>query len=561
MTDPIDGVADRLLDLIGAEDPLEASLGGIPGHDHELRDLSQEADAEFRDRAVHIAAEAELAPASVTRSVVLQQSASLVDKLNAGLSDHVVANFFTAPAIRLATYVPRVVPTSEQTERDYVQRLSEIPRYLAQAADRNRAAIADRRLPVARMVRMAIEHIDRYLDQTPDTFAQPSLTDGLRAERDRLLRDAVRPSFERYREVLRDEVAPHGRPDDKPGLCWLPDGDAAYDAVTRVHTTTARTPEQLHRTGLDLIEALADEYASIGSRVFGVRTAAEVQERLRTDRSLLWGGADEIIAHAKATISRAESVAPQWFARVPEKRCLVEKVPDAEAPGTAGAYYTAPALDGSREGTYWANTDKATERARYNAESIAFHEAVPGHHFQIAVAQQLTDLHLLRRLASITAYAEGWALYAERLADEMGLFSDDLARLGMLAEDSMRAARLVVDTGLHAMGWTREQTVEYLRANTVMTDVDVQSETDRYIEDPGQALSYMVGRLEIQRVRDNAERELADRFDIKEFHDVVLGGGALPMPVLDEVVTDWIAGKLTGEFTGKLTGAEGSPGT
>nr|WP_042194893.1 DUF885 domain-containing protein [Kibdelosporangium sp. MJ126-NF4]CEL21228.1 protein of unknown function DUF885 [Kibdelosporangium sp. MJ126-NF4]CTQ96205.1 protein of unknown function DUF885 [Kibdelosporangium sp. MJ126-NF4] len=538
--EPINDVADRLLDLIGAEDPLEASLTGIPGYDHELRDLSEEADAGLRDRAVRLAAEAELTEPGVTRSVVLQLAASLVDKINAGLTDHVIANFLTAPAIRLATYIPRVVPTSEQAERAYVQRLSAIPRYLAQAADRNRAAIAQERFPVARMARTAIEHIDRYLDQSPDAFTQPSLAGGLRAERDRVLRDEVRPAFTRYREVLRDEVEPHGRPDEKPGLCWLPGGDAAYDAMVRVHTTTARTPEELHRTGLELIEALADEYAAIGSRVFGVSTAAEVQHRLRTDQSLRWGSAEEIIAHAKATIERAEGVAPQWFARLPEKRCLVEKVPDAEAPGAAAAYYTSPALDGSREGTYWTNTYKANERDRYGAESVAFHEAVPGHHFQIAFAQQLTDLHLLRRLASITAYSEGWALYAERLADEMGLFSDDLARLGMLAEDSMRAARLVVDTGLHAMGWTREQTVEYLRANTVMTEVDVQSETDRYIEDPGQALSYMVGRLEFQRVRAHAEHELGDSFDIREFHDVVLGGGALPMPVLDEVVTAWI---------------------
>ncbi|CAM4059733.1 DUF885 domain-containing protein [Kibdelosporangium persicum] len=533
----IDRIADRLLELIGSEDPLEASLSGIPGHDHELRDLS--ADGRFRDRAVQLAAEAELAEPSVTRSVVLQLAASLVDKLNAGLSDHVVANFLTAPAIRLATYIPRVVPITEQAERAYLERLSAIPRYLGQAAERNRAAVAARRFPVARMVRTAVAHIDRYLNQDGDLFAEAVLSGGRTAERDRLLTDAVRPAFARYREVLDQEIAPHGRSDDKPGLCWLPGGDAAYDAMVRVHTTTARTPEQLHRTGLELIEALADEYATIGGRVFGVRTAAEVQERLRTDHSLRWGSAEEILTHARATIERAERAAPQWFARLPEKRCQVEAVPDAEAPNAAGAYYTAPALDGSREGTYWANTYRATERDRYGAESITFHEAVPGHHFQIALAQQSTGLHLLRRLASITAYVEGWALYAERLADEMGLFSDDLARLGMLAEDSLRAARLVVDTGLHAMGWTREQTVEYLRANTVMTEVDIQSETDRYIEDPGQALAYMVGRLEIQRVRERAEHDLGDRFDIKEFHDVVLGGGALPMPVLDEVVGEW----------------------
>jgi uncharacterized protein (DUF885 family) len=260
---------------------------------------------------------------------------------------------------------------------------------------------------------------------------------------------------------------------------------------------------------------------------------------------LKWGSAQEVITHARVTIERAESVAPEWFQRMPAKRCAVEPVPAAEAPNAAGAYYTAPALDGSREGTYWANTYKATERDRYNFESIAYHEAVPGHHFQIALAQELTDLHLLRRLASISAYAEGWALYAERLADEMGLFTDELARLGMLAEDSMRAARLVVDTGLHAMGWTRQQTVDYLQANTVMTEVDVQSEVDRYIEVPGQALSYMVGRLEIQRLRRFAETELGAAFDIKDFHDVVLLGGPLPMSVLADVVGDWVAGART----------------
>jgi uncharacterized protein (DUF885 family) len=537
----INDVADQLLDLIGSEDPLEASLAGIPGHDHELRNLSPDADTGFKSKAIAIAAAAELEEPSVTRSVVLQQAAALVDKINAGVADHVLADFLSAPAIRLATYIPRVVPTTDEAERAYLERLSKIPGYLSAAAERNRAAIAAERFPVARMARTAVAHIDRYLGEDADAFAQSALTDGRTAERDRLLTDAVRPAFAQYREVLDTEIAPHGRPDEKPGLCWLPGGDDAYDAMVRVHTTTSRTPEQLHQVGLDLIARLADEYAEIGARVYGLNTAAEVQERLRTDPTLKWGSAQEVITHARATIERAESVAPEWFLRMPAKRCAVEPVPDAEAPNAAGAYYTAPALDGSREGTYWANTYKATERDRYNFESIAFHEAVPGHHFQIALAQELTELHLLRRLASITAYAEGWALYAERLADEMGLFSDDLARLGMLAEDSMRAARLVVDTGLHAMGWTRQQTVEYLRANTVMSEVDIQSEVDRYIEVPGQALSYMVGRLEIQRVRARAEHDLGDAFDIKAFHEVVLGGGALPMPVLDEVVAEWVS--------------------
>jgi uncharacterized protein (DUF885 family) len=218
-------------------------------------------------------------------------------------------------------------------------------------------------------------------------------------------------------------------------------------------------------------------------------------------------------------------------------------VPPGEAPGAAGAYYLFPAMDGSRPGTYFANTYKAEERHRYVAEATAFHEAVPGHHFQITLSLELTDLPMLRRLADFNAFIEGWGLYSERLADEMGLYSDDVARLGMLAADSMRACRLVVDTGLHAKGWTRDQVVTYMRDNSVMPMIEIEQETDRYIADPAQALAYMVGRLEIQRIRADAERAMGDRFDVRSFHDTVLGQGPLPLGVLDGVISDWAANR------------------
>jgi uncharacterized protein (DUF885 family) len=529
-------LADQLLELLGEEDPPEATLSGIPGHDHHLRDLSEAADERFRARALDIAAEAERLSPSVTRSVVLQQAHALVDKIDSRLLDHVVADFITSPAIKLLSFVPRVVPLDEQGERAYLSRIAEIPAYLEALADRNRAGIQAGRTPVARPVRTAIAHIDRYLAEPVDVFTNPKLTGERSAERDRVVAEGVRPAFAKYRDVLENDVLPHARPDERPGLYWLPGGQEAYAGLVRFHTTTDVTPEQLHQTGLDIIAALADEYATIGAKVFGLNSATEVMERLRTDHSLRWRSEDEALTHARVTIERAEAVAPKWFGRLPSKRCTVEPVPPAEGPNAAGAYYSQPALDGSREGTYFLNTYRVEERDRYVAESVAFHEAVPGHHFQLALAQELTHLHLLRRVVSITAYSEGWALYTERLADEMGLYSDDLARLGMLAEDSMRAARLVVDTGLHAFGWTRQQVVDYLRANTVMSEVEVQSETDRYIEDAGQALAYMVGRLEIQRLRAHAERVLGDAFDIREFHDLVLCGGPLPLAVLDEVV-------------------------
>jgi uncharacterized protein (DUF885 family) len=200
-----------------------------------------------------------------------------------------------------------------------------------------------------------------------------------------------------------------------------------------------------------------------------------------------------------------------------------------------------PALDGSRPGTYFTNVNRPEERTSFDVESVAFHEAVPGHHLQISLALESDDLPMIRRLTLFTAYAEGWGLYSERLADEMGLYSSDLQRMGMLSADAWRAARLVVDTGLHAFGWTRQQAIDYMLANTPVAPIDVAAEIDRYIAMPGQALSYMAGRMEIQALRARAEERLGERFDIRAFHDVVLAAGALPLAVLGDVVEEWIS--------------------
>jgi uncharacterized protein (DUF885 family) len=224
-----------------------------------------------------------------------------------------------------------------------------------------------------------------------------------------------------------------------------------------------------------------------------------------------------------------------------EQRCQVRSVPPADAAATGLAFYTAPPLDGSRPGTYRLDTSNPTVQPRHVLEFTAFHEGVPGHHFQTVVAQAQQDVPLLRKVHVFDAYNEGWALYCERLADQMGLYSSDLARLGMLAGDSMRAARLVVDTGLHALGWSRTQTVDYLRANTPMPLPDIENETDRYLAAPGQSLAYMVGRLEIERLRADAERRLAAAFDIRAFHHAVLASGSMPLTTLAAHLGRWAA--------------------
>ena len=532
-------LADDLLDAVAAEDPLNELLDGHPGFEDQLGDPDEAAQQALRDRALSIAAQARHLETDewVTRAVVVQQAESLADRLDARLVEHTMHDFEVCPIVKLLTVLPEPRPRTAEQERHFLSRLAAIPEFLAKSAVRHRAGLAAGRTPIADRARSAIGYLDRYLAHPSDDPLRKVPVRNV-AERDHLIDDVVRPAFAAYRQVLH-ELVPHGRPEERAGLCWLPDGGRTYAALARTHTTTDRTPEDLHRTGLELIEQLADEYVEIGARVFGVSTVAEVHHRLRTDPAMRYRDADEVLEISRAAVERAEKAAPNWFGLIPEQRCEVRPTPADQAPHTSVACYVPGTADGSRHGIYYANTYKAEERDRCIAETNAFHEAVPGHHFQITLAQQLTHLPRLRRVARINAYLEGWALYCERLADEAELYSDDVARLGMLALESTRTARLVVDTGVHAFGWSRQRVVDYLREVTVMNEVEIQQETDRYIEWPGQALSYMVGRLEIQRMRARAEETLGDTFDLKAFHDLVLGGGPLPLAVLDDVVTEW----------------------
>lgn len=549
-------LADELIDVLFDAYPVDASLLGLRDREDRLTDYTEAGQAALADRLAAVAARAEAVdPAGlddadrITRAVILQQAESEADHIATRGVEYTVTDSFFAPASATLSSLTMIGITEPAHADGYLARLAGLPALLDAIAERHRAGIAAGRLPVRRLAEATAEHWTRYVaNAADDPLRRPEPAAGsgadtaaFRSERDRLLTEVVHPAIARYRDAVAADVVPHGRPDDKAGLCWLPGGGEFYARLTRAHTTTTRTPDELHQTGLDVLARLTAEYAEVGERVFGTTDQAEILDRLRTDPAMRWRDGDELLAAARAAIQRAEQVAPQWFGRLPSQSCVVEAVPAAEAPGAPGAYYMQPAMDGSRPGTYFANTHEAEKRDRYSAEAVAFHEAVPGHHFQLTIAQELSDLPLLRRLASITAFDEGWGLYAERLADEMGLYSDDVARLGMLSEDSMRACRLVVDTGLHAKGWSRQQAVDFMVANTATSRVEIETEVDRYISAPGQALAYMVGRLEIQRIRAAAEATAGDRFDLRGFHDLVLGNGPLPMGVLDEVVGAWAA--------------------
>jgi uncharacterized protein (DUF885 family) len=544
---PVHQLADELLRLSFTADPMMATILGVPGHDDRLGDRSDEAQQAIRTAALDIAARTEAVdPAGlepddvVTRAAVLHHAHQMVTEVDVRGVEYSITDLFVGPAAELLSWLPMIV-LNERAEADaYLARLRAIPAYLETVAQRHRAGCAAGRVPVAHLVTAAADHLDRYLDAPEDVLARPAFDDAaFDEERATVLADVVRPAFARYRDVLRTEVLPHGRDTEHVGLCELPDGDTLYAGLARIHTTTDRTPDELHRTGLEVIARLAEEYAEIGSRVFGTRDLAEIFEKMSGDPAMRWRDGDELLDSARTAVARAEAAVPAWFGRLASSQCKVEPVPESDAPGSPAAYYTWPSMDGRRPGIYFANTYRAEERDRFVSEVMAFHEGVPGHHFQIALAQEFTHLPLFRRVATPNAYAEGWGLYCERLADEMGLYSSDVDRLGMLAMDSMRAGRLVVDTGMHAKGWSREQAVAFLRDNTPMGELEIGTEIDRYIAMPGQALSYMVGRLEIQRIRAAAEARLGERFDIRAFHDVVLTNGPLPLAVLDQVVRAW----------------------
>jgi len=377
--------------------------------------------------------------------------------------------------------------------------------------------------------------------QEPHDDWPAAVLESFRRELSAAVGEIVVPAFGRYLEVLETEILPAARPSDRPGIVHVPGGDAAYRALIRTHTTLDLEPEAVHELGLAEIERIDASFADLGARVLGVHGLDATLAALREDPALRFGSADEVFAAARDTLARAQAAVPRWFGRLPRVDCEVVPIPSETEAHQTLAYYAWPALDGSRPGRYYINLGSPETRPRYEAEALAFHESVPGHHLQIALAQELEGLPAFQRALGSTAFAEGWGLYTERLADEMGLYSSDLDRFGILSFDAWRACRLVVDTGMHALGWSRDQAVEFMRAHTALGDNNIANEVDRYISWPGQALAYKIGQLEILRLRALAEARLGPRFDIRAFHDAVLGSGAVGLTTLAGIVEDWLA--------------------
>jgi uncharacterized protein (DUF885 family) len=382
--------------------------------------------------------------------------------------------------------------------------------------------------------------------ERPDwpTDAAAAFTSDLRAA----VEDAVEPALAGYAQFLRTELLPRARGPEAEGVDAIPNGDACYAALVRLQTTLPMEgARELHQRGLDEVSWLDAEMLAIGEETLGETEIPALMWRLRLDPNLQFApdgehaGEAEILATSRSALERAREALPAWFGALPEAPVEVVPVPAYRAPATPAGYYSMSGPRDARIGRFYVNTWRPETRPRFGLETLTFHESIPGHHLQIALAQELGDLPAFRKYFVSVAFSEGWALYAERLADEMGLLSGPLDRLGRLNAEAWRAARLVVDTGLHALGWTRQDAVEFMLGHTALPQHEIETEVGRYLTNPGQALGYKAGQLEILRLRKEARSKLGDRFDIRGFHDAVLLGGGVPLPVLQQRVEQWVA--------------------
>lgn len=556
------GVEDPALAEILAEhwtaslrfDPLQATRLGVHAFDDRIADPSDDtraASRRLRDQLhARLVALVGLTPGdTLTRDLLVADLAAdratdvcRYERWQTDVNDNPLARYGDLPRFH-----PLGTPADLE---NLATRYEAIARAVAVERELLRDGLAAGLVADAESLRRTIAMLDAQLTQPVDEWSLLSplrgleIEPGLRARLHAAVDGGIRPALAHYRDLLANELLPHGRPDGRGGISGLPLGEACYAAEILRHTTLTLSADEIHQIGLDEIARIDGEFVALGARALGTRDLASTLARLRDDPALYFASAAEVEATAASTLAEAKAAMGRFFGRLPQADCVVARVPDYKAPFTTIAYYEPANPDGSKPGEYFVNVLDPHTRPRYEARVLAIHESIPGHHLQIAIAQELTLLPAFRRNAGYSAFVEGWALYTERLGDEMGLYPTDLDRIGVLSFDAWRAARLVVDTGLHTKGWTREQAERFMLEHTALAANNIRNEVDRYLGWPGQALSYKLGQREVLALRRQAEAALGERFALPAFHDAVLGAGAVTLPVLRARVQAWIAAAL-----------------
>jgi len=539
--------------------PTLATSVGDPRYDDRLPDISPAGVAKDTARLQGILARARAIPETLpgtdglTRTALITEVENQLAQISCGFEEWVV-DPLGGPQVMLMSLADYTIIETPADAAKFVKRMRASGPYLDTHIANLESGLRKGRVASRDAVKKTIEQLERLAKTPEESLAVWKPTSATRrgwtsADRKRFeenlhaaITTALRPGLARYQMFLTTKVLSASRPPEKAGLASLPGGTDCYRSMIRAYTSLDMDPQELHQIGLNEVAKFRHDLAELGQSVLGTSDIAEIQKRLRESPEMHFKTSAEVESKARETLARAQAAVPRWFGRVqPKAPCEVKVMGMYEAPYSTIAYYRQPSADGRRPGTYMINTYLPETRPRYEAEALAFHEAVPGHHLQIAVAQELTGIPEFRKHVGVTAFVEGWGLYAERLADEMGLYSTPLDRLGMLSFDAWRSCRLVVDTGMHADGWSRQQAIDYMTENSLLAENNIANEVDRYLTWPGQALAYKVGQIEILKLRDEAKKKLGSRFDIKTFHDAVLGNGAVSLPVLRQQVEAYIA--------------------
>ena len=443
--------------------------------------------------------------------------------------------------------------TAEDYE-DWIARLGQIDTLVEQIIALAEAGISEGIVPPRALMKRVPAQIEAQLveqpadspffapfEELPDTLG-PSEAEAIRAEALETIESVVLPAYRKLDAWFSETYLPAAR--GSIGLSALPNGSSWYEFLAREFTTTTMTPDEIHRLGLDEVRRIRDEMEEVMAEVEFEGSFREFLEFLRTDPQFYYDNPDDLYEAYLATSKRIDPELVKLFGKLPRMPYGVRPIPDSIAPDTTTAYYTPPAADGSRAGIYWVNLYMPEVRPKYEIEVLSVHEAVPGHHLQLALQQELGDMPDFRRYSGFTAFVEGWGLYSESLGYELGLYEDPYSRFGALTYEMWRAVRLVVDTGMHYKGWTRHQAIDFFKENAAKTEHDIVNEIDRYIGNPGQALAYKIGQLKMLELRRSAEERLGDKFDVRAFHDELLGAGALPLDVLEDRMTTWVTAQL-----------------
>ena len=443
------------------------------------------------------------------------------------------------------------VPDKESADM-LLKRLELYERLYTQISDVQKKGLDNNRVATQRNLNRSIDQLESYLETPLDgdplllvnfapTISEKDISDWKEKAKE-VIEKYVRPNVISYLDQLRTEHLPKGRTDENPGIMWIDGGEEVYLRALRKYTGHKKaTVKEVHEIGLSEIERLKKEFLEIGKDVFdGVENPEDVLHKMQTEPSMRYESKEQMLQLAEDTIERAYKPLEEWFTVFPKAPCKVLPVPTQSEKHAPPAYYYPPLADGSRDGTYFLNTYKAETKSVFEAESVAFHEAIPGHHLDRTIAVELQGVPDFQRYTASTAFVEGWGLYSEQLANEMGLYSNNVQQLGRLGNDAWRACRLVLDTGMHGMGWSRDQAIDFFRSNSPIEEINSNIETDRYIAWPGQACAYKMGQIKIEELRSQAENELGENFDIRYFHDEVLCDGGITLSILENKIKDFI---------------------